>query len=80
MFFESQVEKKLADLQARGELPMAIELWNGQRYSPAGPSPVTLRVPGTSALKRLANPDLAGLGEAFVEGEVDMPVIWCLRS
>ena len=72
MFFESQIERKLADLQARGQLPLAIELWNGQRFSPAGEAPVTLRVPRTSALKRLASPDLAALGEAYVEGEVDI--------
>src|SRR5690349_19512021 len=72
MLFENQIEKKLADLQARGELPLAIELWNGQRFAPAGNAPVTLRVPRTSALKRLANPDLAALGEAYIEGEVDI--------
>ena len=72
MFVEAQIEKKLADLQARGQLPLAIELWNGQRFAPAGDAPVTLRFPGTAALKRLANPDLAALGEAYVEGEVDI--------
>jgi cyclopropane-fatty-acyl-phospholipid synthase len=72
MLFEAQIEKKLADLQARGQLPLAVELWNGHRFAPAGAAPVTLRVPHTAALKRLASPDLAALGEAYVEGEVDI--------
>jgi cyclopropane-fatty-acyl-phospholipid synthase len=82
MFLESQVEKKLADLQARGQLPVAIELWNGHRFAPPEHSPVTLRVPRTSALRRLASPDLAGLGEAYVEGEVDIdgPIDEALRA
>jgi cyclopropane-fatty-acyl-phospholipid synthase len=72
MFFESQIEKKLSALQASGRLPLAIELWNGHRFAPAGRPSVTLRVPRTSALKRLVNADLAGLGEAYVEGDVDV--------
>src|SRR6186997_1058842 len=71
--FESFVEKKLSELQATGRLPLAIELWNGHRFAPPDSKPpVTLRVPRTSSLMRLANPDLAALGEAYVEGEVDI--------
>src|SRR6185369_13114568 len=69
---ESLVEKKLSELQASGRLPLAVELWNGHRFEPAEHPPVTLRVPRTSSLMRLANPDLAALGEAYVEGEVDI--------
>jgi cyclopropane-fatty-acyl-phospholipid synthase len=72
MFLEARIEKKLADLQARGQLPLAIELWNGHRFAPAGTTPVTLRVPRTAALRRLVNADLAGLGEAYIEGDVDV--------
>ena len=72
MFFESQIEKKLSQLQASGQLPLAIELWNGHRFAPAGHPSVTLRVPRTSALRRLVNADLAELGEAYVEGDFDV--------
>ena len=72
MFFESQIEKKLSQLQASGQLPLAIELWNGHRFAPAGHPSVTLRVPRTSSLKRLLNADLAALGEAYVEGDFDV--------
>jgi cyclopropane-fatty-acyl-phospholipid synthase len=70
--FDFLVERKLSELQASGQLPLAIELWNGHRFSPAEHPPVTLRVPGISALKRLMNADLAGLGEAYVDGDVDV--------
>jgi cyclopropane-fatty-acyl-phospholipid synthase len=82
MALEARIEKKLAELQARGELPLAIELWNGHRFASADASSVTLRVPRTSALRRLANPDLAALGEAYVEGEVDIdgPIDEALRA
>ena len=72
MLLESRIEKKLTELQASGRLPLAIELWNGRRFAPAGLPPVTLRVARTAALKRLTNPDLAALGEAYVEGEIDI--------
>ena len=72
MLFEAMVERKLSALQASGRLPLAIELWNGHRFSPAGHPAVTLRVPRNSALKRLVNADLAELGEAYVEGDVDV--------
>jgi cyclopropane-fatty-acyl-phospholipid synthase len=72
MLLESQIEKRLLELQTNGRLPLAIELWNGHRFAPAGRPSVTLRVPRTSALRRLVNADLAGLGEAYVEGDVDV--------
>jgi cyclopropane-fatty-acyl-phospholipid synthase len=82
MLLESYFVRKLAELQASGRLPLAIELWNGRRFGPARDPGVTLRVPGTAALKRLARPDLAALGEAYVEGEVDVegPIDEALRA
>ncbi|HEY8069473.1 MAG TPA: cyclopropane-fatty-acyl-phospholipid synthase family protein [Burkholderiales bacterium] len=72
MLFESNIEKKLSELQANGQLPLAVELWNGRRFAPTWNPRVTLRVPRTAALKRLVRPDLAALGEAYVEGDVDV--------
>jgi cyclopropane-fatty-acyl-phospholipid synthase len=82
MGFEARIEKKLAELRSRGELPLAIELWNGKRYALADTARVTLRVPGASALKYLADPDLARLGEAYVEGRIDVdgPIDEALRT
>ena len=82
MLLETLVERKLAELRSQGELPLAIELWNGKRYTLAEHTDVTLRVPGASALKYLADPDLASLGKAFVEGYIDVegPIDEALRT
>ena len=79
---ESRVEKKLAELRAKGPLPFAIELWNGKRYALSDRPSVTLKLSGVSALKDLANPSFATLGEAFVEGriEVDGPIDEAFRT
>lgn len=72
MILESRIEKMVGELQAGVNLPLAIELWNGKRYALGDRPTVTLRVPAASAVKYLANADLAKLGEAFVEGHIDV--------
>jgi cyclopropane-fatty-acyl-phospholipid synthase len=69
---EARIEKMVGQIKAGTNVSLAIELWNGKRYA-LGESPtVTLRVPAASAVKYLANADLAKLGEAFVEGHIDV--------
>jgi cyclopropane-fatty-acyl-phospholipid synthase len=82
MLIESQIEKAVNLLRARGGLPLAIELWNGKRYTLAERTSVTLRIPNAGALKYLIDPDLAKLGEAYVEGhvEVEGPIGDILRA
>ncbi|MBI1943427.1 MAG: class I SAM-dependent methyltransferase [Betaproteobacteria bacterium] len=82
MILESRIEKKLAELKAHGEVPLAIELWNGKRFELGGRPRVTLRVAGAGALRRFAKPDLAALGEAYVEGDFDLegPIDEALRA
>ena len=72
MLLESRIEKTIAALRARGEVPLAIELWNGRRYELGGHPSVTFRVTGKEALKRIASPDFASLGEAYVEGDLEL--------
>jgi len=82
MLLESRIKKVIGKLRAMANLPVAIELWNGQRYD-LSPSPtVTLRIPSAAALRYFANPDLAKLGEAYVEGHVDVegPIGEALRA
>jgi cyclopropane-fatty-acyl-phospholipid synthase len=78
----SRVEKALAGLKARASVPLAIELWNGKRYALADRTSVTLKIPSAGALKYFVNPDLAKLGEAYVEGHVDVegPIAEVLRA
>jgi cyclopropane-fatty-acyl-phospholipid synthase len=79
---EARIEKMVGELKAGAGLPLAIELWNGKRYTLGERPTVTLRVPAASAVRFLANPDLAALGEAYVEGhiEVDGPIGEAIRA
>ena len=82
MALEAQIEKRISELRAKGEVPLAIELWNGKRYALAERTSVTLRVSGADALRYLADPDLSKLGEAYVEGRIDVegPIDEALRA
>ena len=72
MFFESRLEKTIAALRSRAEIPLAIELWNGRRYELGEEPSVTFRVADADALKRISSPDFASLGEAYVEGDLEL--------
>jgi cyclopropane-fatty-acyl-phospholipid synthase len=72
MILESRIEKMVGELRSQASLPLAIELWNGKRYALGEHPTVTLRVPAASAVKYLAHADLSKLGEAYVEGHIDV--------
>jgi cyclopropane-fatty-acyl-phospholipid synthase len=72
MTIEARIEKALEGLRSRASLPLVVELWNGRRIALADSPTVTLRVPSKRALKYLACTDLARLGEAYVEGHIDV--------
>ncbi len=82
MLIESRIEKAIDELRRRAELPLAIELWNGKRYALGSHPSVTLRIPGAGALRYFLDPDLAKLGEAYVEGHIDVegPIRDVLRA
>ncbi len=82
MLLESRLKKVIGRLRANANLPVAIELWTGERYELSPAPTVTLRIPSASALRYFANPDLATLGEAYVEGHVDVegPISDALRA
>lgn len=82
MLLGSRLKKVIGRLRANAGLPVAIELWNGERYELSPAPTVTLRIPSASALRYFDNPDLAKLGEAYVEGHVDVegPISDALRA
>src|SRR5258708_26391078 len=82
MLFESRIEQEIAALKERAPLPLRIELGNGRCYDRGERTPVTLRIPRVEALKYFIDPDLAKLGEAYVEGHVDVegPIQEVLRA
>jgi len=79
---DSRIEKKFAELMAGHEVPIAIELWNGRRYALAERTSITLRIPDAAALRYFSRPDLARLGEAYVEGRIELegPISEALRA
>ena len=68
-------EQRLAHLVARmrgADIPIRIRLWNDRQFD-LGESPkVTLRVSGVTALRHLLHPTLDNLGNAYVEGGIDL--------
>ena len=82
MLLESRIRRIIGELSGKVQLPLALELWNGERYD-LSPSPtVTLRVPSAGALRYLIKPNLAKLGEAYVEGHLEVrgPIPDALRA
>ncbi len=71
---EHRIERWIRQLAPELDLPLRIDLWNG-RYWLLGPEPevrvrLVLRTP--AALPFLLEPSLAHLGEAYVEGLIDV--------
>lgn len=76
MFWDGLLTRRLdaflTNLRADAVLPLAVELWNGQRYELGAPVKVTLRVKRPAALKYLLQPSLDALAEGYVEGYFDV--------
>ena len=70
MFLESRFEQMIGRLKARAAIPARIELWNGRRFDLSSEPKVTIGIPHPSGLRYFMPPDLAKLGEAFVEGHI----------
>jgi cyclopropane-fatty-acyl-phospholipid synthase len=72
VFLENRLEKLVEHVRATEPVPLRIKLWSGKDYE-LGPDPmVTVTVPKATALRYLVAPDLAQLGEAYVEGHIDL--------
>ncbi len=73
MFWEKKLANWVSNIRNTTSLPLRLELWNGQHFNFCEGTPeVTLRVPHISALPYLLKPSLASLGEAYVEGKIDV--------
>ena len=69
---ESQVAKYLEGLGRRRPLPLQVTLWDG-RSVPLGDSPrVAIKMRSPAAARHLLKPSLSALGEAYVEGHIDV--------
>ncbi|QRX83728.1 cyclopropane-fatty-acyl-phospholipid synthase family protein [Glaciimonas sp. PAMC28666] len=74
MFWEKKLENWVEEIRTHAALPLRLELWNGQRFdfSSAASPDVTIRVPHASSLSYLLTPSLSNLGEAYVEGKIEV--------
>ena len=72
MLFLGKRMDDLASRLRRHDIPLRLSLWNGREYE-LGQSPeVTIRVPGAAGLRHLLRPSLDSLGQAYVEGHLDV--------
>lgn len=69
---EKQVLRQLEGLRAKQPIPLRIRLWEGSEVSLGERPAVTLSLRNAQAARRLLNPSLHSLGEAYVEGLVDV--------
>ncbi|WP_035054179.1 SAM-dependent methyltransferase [Andreprevotia chitinilytica] len=70
MFWSQRFEQFVATLSQGSSLPLALHLWNGERYAFSPEPTVTLTLPSQSSLMYFWQPSLHKLGEAYVEGHL----------
>jgi cyclopropane-fatty-acyl-phospholipid synthase len=72
MFLENRFEKLVEKVRGTQPVPLRLRLWSGRSYE-LGPEPtVTVTIPKASALRYFVSPDLMKLGEAYIEGHIDL--------
>jgi len=69
---EKQVTRHLEALRARHPLPLDVRLWDGSSITLGDHPRVRLHLKDLSAARHLLKPSLSSLGEAFVEGHIDV--------
>jgi len=81
MLLESRIERLVEDIGRRGDLPLRVRLWNGRTLDLSPHPCVTITLPKASAARYFLSPNFRTLGEAVVEGhvEVEGPVSEIIR-
>ncbi|ODS98795.1 MAG: cyclopropane-fatty-acyl-phospholipid synthase [Lautropia sp. SCN 69-89] len=69
---EKQVLKYLEALRRRQPLPLRVTLWDGSTVALGDEPRVDLRLKDTSSARYFLKPSMSALGEAFVEGHIDV--------
>jgi cyclopropane-fatty-acyl-phospholipid synthase len=73
MFWEKRLTSWISRMRHQSSLPLRVQLWNGQHFDLSARAPeVTIRVPQPSALSYLLNPSLGSLGQAYVDGKLEV--------
>lgn len=72
MFWERKLDEFVTHIVSKRELPMRIHLWNGKDIDLAKDPKIVVNVPSVAALRYLIHPSLDSLGEAYVEGKLQV--------
>lgn len=72
MFFEKRFLKTIDQIRTQVAVPLRIELWNGRQFDFCSEPSVTVTIPTSAALRYFISPNLNKLGEAFVEGHIQV--------
>ena len=73
MFNEIRLSAWSSGLRAKLDLPLRVELWNGQHLDFSHEPPrVTIRLPEPAAVRCLLSPSLYSLGKAYVDGTIEV--------
>jgi cyclopropane-fatty-acyl-phospholipid synthase len=68
---ERRIEPAMAQLQAAG-VPLRVVLWDGRVFDCTAGARATIMLNTPAALRDLVSPDLGTLGQAYVEGRLDV--------
>ena len=73
MFWERRLDNWVEQVRSQSALPLQLDLWNGKQLQFGKEKPqVIVRIPHVSALKYFFQPSLANLGEAYVNGKIEV--------
>ncbi|WP_036176059.1 cyclopropane-fatty-acyl-phospholipid synthase family protein [Massilia sp. 9096] len=73
MFDQMKLAAWTSGIRDKYDLPLRVELWNGEQVDLSSEQPrVKIRVPNMGALRYLLTPTLDSLGEAYVEGQLEI--------
>jgi cyclopropane-fatty-acyl-phospholipid synthase len=73
VFDQMKLSAWTSGIRSRFNLPLRVELWNGEQVDLSSEQPrVKIRVPSPGGLRYLLSPSLGNLGEAYVEGALEI--------
>lgn len=72
MYWEKKLDEFVSSIKQKYQLPMGIHLWNGKEIDLTDSPKVIVDLPSANALRYLIHPSLDSLGEAYVEGKLDV--------
>ena len=72
MFWDTPVDRAIANLKKQVSAPVRVVLWDGREYALSDEPCVTLRLKEPRAASALARPSLLSLAEAYIDGDADL--------